>query len=113
MKLVRTKVYERTVKAILTLDEQTAVEDDIAHNAKNYPVIPGTGGIRKARAARGNKGKRGGARIIFFFWQVEDTIFLLAAYAKNEKENLSDDDAKKLRALVEELKKIEREANNV
>ncbi|MDQ3930129.1 MAG: hypothetical protein M3328_13400 [Chloroflexota bacterium] len=54
--MLELNVYERSVRAILSHDEQIAIEDDIAHDAKNYPVIPGTGGIRKARASRGNKG---------------------------------------------------------
>lgn len=109
MKLVRTTVYERRDETILTAEERKQVENEIANQPKLYPVIPGTGGIRKARAARGNMGKRGGARVIFYFWQLEDTIFLLAVFAKNEKEDLSAGERKKLAALVGELKKIELE----
>src|SRR5438067_2525247 len=48
------------------------------------PVIQGTGGCRKARAARGDPGKSGGVRIIylFWFWVAEDTVHKLAVYAK-------------------------------
>lgn len=113
VKLVSANIYERRVKAILAPIEQTAVENDIVNNPKNFPVIPGTGGIRKAKAVRGNRGKSGGARVIFYFWQMEDTIFLLAAYAKSEKEDVTIDEQRHLKALVEELKRIGKEKNNV
>lgn len=105
MKIVYTTIYERKVSAILTPSEREAIENDIADNPTLYPMIPGTGGIRKARAARGSKGKRGGARIAFYFWQIESTIFMLTAYAKSEQEDLSAAEKKQIKALVELLKK--------
>jgi hypothetical protein len=105
MKIVYTTIYERKISAILTPLEREAVENDIANNPTLYPVIPGTGGIRKARAARSGKGKRGGARIAFYFWQMESTIFMLTAYAKNNQEDLSVAEKKQIQALVDVLKK--------
>ena len=49
---------------------------------------------RAGGAHRGGKGKRGGARVIYFFWLARDTLFLLDVYAKNEKENLTHADKK-------------------
>ncbi|HKP51179.1 MAG TPA: type II toxin-antitoxin system RelE/ParE family toxin [Chloroflexia bacterium] len=89
--------------------EREVIETAIANNPKLYPVIPGTGGIRKARAARGNKGKRGGARVAFYFWQVESTIFMLTALAKNEQEDLTNDEKQQLKALVALLKEHAKE----
>lgn len=108
VKIVYTKIYERKVSAILTLLERTTIENAIANNPTRYPVIPGAGGIRKARAARGSKGKRGGTRIVFYFWQVEETIFMLTAYAKSDQEDLSGNEKKQITALVDLLKEEER-----
>ncbi len=105
MKIVHTMIYERKVSAILTPLERDSIEHNIANNPTFYPVIPGTGGIRKARASRGGKGKRGGARIIFYFWQIETTIFMLTAYAKSDQEDLSDAEKKRMKTLVDALKK--------
>jgi hypothetical protein len=52
-------------------------------------VIPGSGGIRKVRFGFGSRGKSGGARIIYLFGGVDLPVFILAAFAKNEKANLS------------------------
>jgi mRNA-degrading endonuclease RelE of RelBE toxin-antitoxin system len=109
MKIVYTTIYERKIRRILTPLEQDAIENDIANNPTLYPVIPGTGGIRKARSGSAGKGKRGGARIAFYFWQVESTIFMLTAYAKSDQEDLSVDEKKQIKALVDVLKKKEKE----
>jgi hypothetical protein len=107
VKLVYTAVYERKVMEILTPSEREAAENAIAGNPTLYPVIRGTGGIRKAPAARGSRGKSGGARIIFYFWQSGSTIFMLTAYAKSDQEDLSASEKKQIMALVEALKKEE------
>ena len=69
-----------------------------------WPVIKGTGGARKARVARGAKGKSGGARIIYYFLATGDVIYLLDVYAKGEKEDLTDDDKTEIRRFIEALK---------
>ncbi len=109
MKFVYTTVYERNVGKILTALERKAAESYIAGNPTFHPVIPGTGGIRKARVARTGMGKRGGARIAFYYWQVAGTIFMLTVYAKGDQEDLSADEKKQLKALVEMLKAQEKE----
>jgi hypothetical protein len=64
-------------------------------------VIPGGGGLRKIRVAASGRGKRGGARVIYY-WFVDDQIIeFLSVYPKNRKSNLTADDLKKLRKLIE------------
>lgn len=66
MQIVATKTYSRKVRKILTEAERNAAEAQIAADPTNWPVIAGTGGVRKARAMRGSSGKRGGARVIYY-----------------------------------------------
>ena len=49
-------------------------------------VIPGSGGIRKLRFALPGKGKRGGARLIYYWLASKDKIYMLLAYKKAKKE---------------------------
>ncbi len=64
-------------------------------------VIPASGNIRKLRWAASGRGKRGGARVIYYFADGASRILLLDIYAKNEKENLTAKDLRELKNAVE------------
>ena len=104
MRIVPTSIYERRARKILSPDERLEAEEWIALSPERWPVIPGTGGARKARIARRGMGKRGGARVIYFVLSARSTIYLMDVYAKNAKENLTDADKKDLHRLIEALK---------
>ena len=95
--------YRRRVSDLLTADEQDAVIDLIAFEPTCGDLIPGTGGLRKVRVGRGGGGKRGGARVIYYFYHAEFPAVLMTLYAKNEKADLTARDKK---ALASDLKEI-------
>jgi hypothetical protein len=95
--------YRRRADELLTADEQVAVIDLIAYEPTCGDLIPGTGGLRKVRVGRGSSGKRGGARVVYYFYNAEVPLLLMALYAKNEKADLSARDKK---ALADTLKEI-------
>ena len=95
--------YRRQADGLLSADEQAAVVDLIAYDPTCGDVIPGAGGLRKVRVRRGGSGKRGGARVIYYFYNAEFPAVLMALYAKNEKPDLTARDRK---ALAGELKEI-------
>ena len=63
-------------------------------------IIRESGGLRKVRWAAQGRGKRGGLRVIYFWWIADDKILLLDVYAKNEKEDLAPAEIKKLRSKI-------------
>ena len=70
-------------------------------------VIKDTGGLRKLRFAdaRRSKGKRGALRVIYYWWVGGEQFWLFTLYDKNEMADLSADERKLLRTLLEnELK---------
>ena len=83
--------------------ERTALIDFLAYNPSAGTVIPGTGGIRKIRWALDGRGKRGGARVIYFFHNLDMPLFLLSAFAKNQHEDLSHDDYQSFQQLTQIL----------
>lgn len=103
VQIVATKIYSRKVGKILTDAERQTAEAQVAANPTSWPVIAGTGGVRKARAARGSSGKRGGVRIVYYYWSRHETIFLLTAYAKSARADLTAADKKALRDIVKSL----------
>lgn len=76
----------------------------IAHYPDAGAVIPGSGGIRKARWARRGAGKRGGVRVIYYFHSQAVPLFLLTVYAKSRRADLSESELRVMRRLVAELK---------
>ena len=73
-------------------------------NPRAGVVIPGGNGLRKIRMAGGNRGKRGGFRVIYFIVVADERIALLEGYAKNETDDLSPAELAKLVALATELR---------
>jgi hypothetical protein len=79
------------------------LEESITARPEAHPVIPGTGGIRKARWARLGMGKRGGVRAVYYFVVRAQLVYMLDIYAKNEKSDLTPADKRELRRIAKAL----------
>src|ERR1700686_3960710 len=95
--------YQRRANELLTEAERDAVVDLIAFDPTCGDLITGTGGLRKVRVGRGGSGKRGGARVIYYFYNADFPLVLMALYAKNEKADLTARDKKALAANLKEI----------
>lgn len=100
VKVVAARGYDRRAKKLFSPAERAAAELEIAIAAEAWPVITGTGGARKARAARGGRGKSGGARIIYYVVTRKDLLYLLDVYAKSAKKGLTNAEKDEIRKLV-------------
>jgi len=78
-------------------DQRDEFIDFIAAHPKAGDVIPGTGGVRKLRWIIQGSGKRGGARVIYFFYDRNVPIYLLMVYSKRARENFSPAEKQTLR----------------
>ena len=97
--------YASRAEKLLTKDERKEVIDTLASDPLAGDIIQGTGGIRKIRFAKGNKGKSGGVRVIYYFYNYINPILLLDIFSKNEKENLSKSERNELMQAIAILKK--------
>jgi mRNA-degrading endonuclease RelE of RelBE toxin-antitoxin system len=95
--------FAKAAGGVLTPDEIDGLTLFLANNPDDGEVIPGTGGLRKMRWAAKGKGKRGGARVIYYFRDLNMPLYLLTLYAKGEKVRLSEADKRQARALVDEI----------
>lgn len=108
VRVFATKTYERAVRKLLSEADRQAMEVAIVADPGAAPVIRGTGGLRKLRWARPARGKRGGIRTIYFHHARSKAVYLLTAYAKADRDDLSAGDRKALTRLVAAIKNEEK-----
>lgn len=89
---------------LLTDEDWQRVEWQLLQDPHSGAVIPGLAGARKLRVRLQGRGKRGGARTIYLYVTEQGTIYFLATYAKNEQADLTPDDKRVLRAVIERIK---------
>lgn len=85
-------------------EERDELIEYLARNPEEGDEIPGTGGLRKLRWAGKGKGKRGGLRVIYYFYNETAPVFLLTVYGKDAQEDLTSEQKIRLTALAKTLK---------
>src|ERR1017187_6177754 len=100
MTVVETARFLKDARPLPSDYERTELVALIGANPEAGQVIPETGGVRKLRWALPGRGKRGGARVIYYYHNERLPVFLLAAYAKNEKTNLTQAECNAMKRLV-------------
>ncbi len=103
--VVETPTFLRQAASIWTEDERSSLVDHLARNPESGVLIPETGGVRKTRWGRQGSGKRGGARVIYFYYHPDAPLHLLLAYAKAQREDMTADEKKTVTAVTAALKK--------
>jgi len=98
--VVETPEFLSATRKLMDDDERALLVDYLAHNPMAGDLVQGTGGIRKVRWALDGRGKRGGARVIYFYHDADMPLFALTAYAKNERADLSQQDRNDFRQLT-------------
>jgi mRNA-degrading endonuclease RelE of RelBE toxin-antitoxin system len=102
---VFTDWFNRNLKALGK--RNPALRQDIENfltifDAEAHPVIPGTGGARKARMRAKGRGTRGGYRVIYYFALV-DTVWLITIYDKVQKEDLTSSETTQIAQLIQTI----------
>lgn len=101
---VRLPSFERTAAGIISEEEIRGLEQQLVANPRAGAVLAETGGVRKIRVAREGRGKSGGARVAYLYLEVNERIFLLLAFAKNEQANLTAEQKRRMRELVAQIR---------
>ena len=102
MTFIETSVFTKQIQSLISDNAYRQFQQELIFNPAAGDIIRGGGGLRKIRWSAGGKGKRGGIRVIYYWYTAKNEIYLLLAYAKNEKDNLSQNELKILRRLVED-----------
>lgn len=105
-KFIYTESFRRSWAAMGLADESLCdLELVLLESPLRGDVIEGTGGARKLRIQLEGRGKRGGGRVIYLDVYEKEWLYLLFAYPKNVQENLSPDQKKAIRKMVEAIQK--------
>src|SRR3954447_24547286 len=105
MKVVRLKPYLRAMKGMGLDDaDMREIESTILAAPEAHPMIKGLRGARKARFARPGMGKSGGGRTIYYIAISSDRLFMMTAYPKNQRDNLSHDQRRAILRAIESIK---------
>ena len=101
------KIFDKSWREMgLTDDDLIELENMIMENPTIGKIIQGTGGVRKLRfVLSNNKGKSGGARILYVDYVSYDKTVLLNAYPKGGKDNITDSEKNQLKKIVEGISK--------
>jgi len=86
--VIETTLFQKQVADVWSEAERLEFISFIAANPEAGDVIPGADGARKVRWSVAGKGKRGGARVVYFNITSEEIVLLVAVYTKADKANI-------------------------
>jgi hypothetical protein len=102
MRFIETSVFTRAIVELLDDEAYHSLQLALLLRPEQASAIRGSGGLRKLRWALPGRGKRGGARVIYFWDRPSETFYLLYAYPKSAQEDLSARQLEVLSRLVRE-----------
>ena len=107
--VAETPTFSRQAGKLFSEDEKRELIDFLAGNPLAGDEIPGTGGVRKLRFAALGRGKRAGARVIYYYLDEAMPIYALLAYAKTAKTDMTPDERRTVSKLVAAFKAARKE----
>ena len=102
MVIVETPVFTRQIQALLSDEDYRLLQTELVANPQLGKIIPGSGGLRKTRWSIGDRGKRGGIRVIYYWFASDQVILMLFVYPKNAQDDLTREQLKTLRKIIDE-----------
>jgi mRNA-degrading endonuclease RelE of RelBE toxin-antitoxin system len=108
MEFIEAPAFTRHLGNYLDDEQLRRLQSVLANSPQLGDVMPGTGGFRKLRwaDARRHKGRRGGLRVIYYWFDESDQIWLMAIFDKNEAVDLAPEQRKVLKAMIDAEKRL-------
>lgn len=102
--VVETPVFIRRAEKLLSEENHAGLIAFLASDPESGEEIVGTGGVRKVRYGAKGKGKSGGVRVIYYFYDQDMPIYALLGYGKNERADLTAKQRKSVAAFAAAIK---------
>ena len=97
-------IFDKQWRAMgLDDNDLQALQIELLKDPQIGSVIKGTGKLRKMRFAFPNRGKSGSSRVLYVDFVLAETIYLIFAYPKNEKDNLTDEERNNIKKMIAKI----------
>ncbi|MCC5933087.1 MAG: type II toxin-antitoxin system RelE/ParE family toxin [Balneolales bacterium] len=97
---METTVFTRRIRDLVSEEAYRIFQLKLSSKPDSGNLIKGSGGLRKIRWQATGRGKRGGLRIIYYWYPHSSKIYFLYVYQKNETEDLTADQISFLKSLI-------------
>jgi len=101
MTIIETSIFTRQIQSALSEEDYRELQNFLVDRPDSGNIIKGSGGLRKLRWHGSGHGKRGGLRIIYYWYTAKGIILMLFIYPKSERSNLTVAQIKTLRSIME------------
>lgn len=102
--VLETSAFTRRADKLLTAEERDDLISFLAENPEAGDEIPGTGGVRKVRFAAKGKGKSGGVRVIYYYFDGDNPLYAIFVYGKGEQANMTPEQTKSVAGFAAGIK---------
>ncbi len=102
MEIFETSVFSKQITRLISDEDYQQLQRVLVINPLAGALIKNSGGLRKLRWRSEGTGKSGGIRVIYYYVTADNQIFMLVAYEKSKKDDLTKKQLASLRKLVVE-----------
>ncbi|MDF1482671.1 MULTISPECIES: type II toxin-antitoxin system RelE/ParE family toxin [Extensimonas] len=102
MVFIELPIFVRCASELFSDEDMRELQLILLENPAAGDMIPGGRGLRKLRVPLPGRGKRGGARVIYYHWVSHERCYMVYAYAKNVMADLSKDQLRRLADIIAE-----------
>jgi hypothetical protein len=102
MEFFETPIFTKLIQKLISDTQYHLLQLQLSMHPESGEIIKGSGGIRKLRWFGSGRGKRGGIRVIYYYFTDSEQVYMLYAYPKNKKDDLTTDQLRQLKQIVEE-----------
>ncbi len=101
MVIIETALFSKLIQAQMSEEEYRSLQESLIARPDSGKLIKGSGGLRKLRWGSRGAGKRGGARIIYYWLSDNNQLLMLYVYTKTAQDNLAVNQLAELRKILE------------
>jgi len=102
MEIIETSIFTKKIAEVISDDEYSELQWVLAINPEAGTLISGGRGLRKLRWAIPGRGKRGGLRVIYYWYSQDEKLYMMFPFKKSERDDLTKEQMRKLIEYVKE-----------